>query len=411
MPACLPAFQFFMKSNSRLFVPFIIITVLLDTAGVGLILPVLPKLLAGMIHADISDAARYGGWLAFVYALMQFVFAPVFGNLSDAWGRRPVLLFALAGMSIDYAFLAFAPSFAWLFIGRLVSGITGATYPVASAYMADVSDGDERTKNFGLLSAGMGAGFILGPALGGWLGQYGLHIPFMAAAVLSMLNLLLGYFALPESLAVANRRSFSWKKSNPLSAIGYLKSSPNVTALIVAVLLLSFASHSMETVWTYFTAVKFNWSSGTTGLSLAVMGILFILVQAVLIERILKLFSETQAAIIGLALTVVTYLIFALSPWSWSLFIGFAVYAVGTIGETAMQGLLSNQIPANQQGELQGSLGSLKGLITIAATLFFAQTFAAFSDKTTSHYFPGIPFLLAGFFVLLSLIVVLIRRK
>lgn len=383
---------------------FIVITVLIDTAGVGIILPVLPKLLTNMSHADMGTAARYGGWLTFVYALMQFVFAPVLGNLSDAYGRRPVLLCSLLGFSLDYIFLAFAPSFFWFFIGRTISGITGASYVVGSTYMADISSGEERTKNFGWLNAAMGIGFILGPAIGGLLAQFGLHAPFIAAAALSSLNLILGYFVLPESLALENRRPFDWKKANPLGAIKYLRNFKGAAVLIASLLFLSFASHSMETIWTFFTTEKFHWRSSLTGLSLACMGGLFIVVQGWLVGFSLKALKEKGTAYVGLFFTFLAYLSFALTPWQWGLFAALVIFAIGTIGETALQGILSNSAPANEQGELQGSFSCLKGLVTIIAPLAFANIFATFSHQGQGNYFPGMPFLLAAATVLISLL-------
>ncbi|MCW3467088.1 TCR/Tet family MFS transporter [Chitinophaga nivalis] len=398
-----------MTTHQRSVVVFITLTVLIDTAGLGIIFPVLPGLIARLGHTDISTAASYGGWLSFVYAAMQFVFAPVLGNLSDAWGRRPVLLCSLLGFSLDYLLLAFAPNLYWLFIGRTISGITGASYVTGATYMADISTGDDRTKNFGILNAAMGIGFIVGPALGGLLGQYGTHLPFIATAALGLLNFILGYFVLPESLVPANRRPFSWKKANPLGALQHLRQFPGIRWLLAAILCLSFAQHSMETIWSYFTIQKFGWTIQLIGLSLGILGVLYVLSQAWLVGRMLTRLKDTRTAFTGLIFTCAAFLCFALCSWQGGLFIGILLMAIGSVAETALQGMLSNQTPASEQGALQGSAGALKGIITVIAPPFLAHAFAVSTGQHTWFYFPGMPFLIAAAAVLLS--IVLLRKN
>ncbi len=250
---------------------FIFITILIDIIGLGIIIPVIPKLISELIQGDISEAAKYGGWLLFAYAITQFVFSPLIGNLSDKFGRRPIILISLFGFSLDYLLLAFSPTITWLFIGRIISGITGASITTATAYIADVSTPENRAKNFGLIGAAFGLGFIIGPVIGGFLGQYGSRVPFYAAAVLCMLNFLYGYFILPESLAKENRRDFSWKRANPVGAILNLKKYPQLIGLIVASFILYIASFAVQGNWSYFTIYKFGWSEKMVGISLGVV--------------------------------------------------------------------------------------------------------------------------------------------
>jgi DHA1 family tetracycline resistance protein-like MFS transporter len=238
---------------------FIFITLLIDITGFGIVIPVFPKLIEHLIHGNLSDAARYGGWLTFAYSVMQFLFAPVLGNLSDKYGRRPVLLGSLLGFSIDYTFLAFAPSIWWLFVGRIIAGITGASFTTASAYIADVSTPEKRAQNFGIIGAAFGLGFIIGPVLGGVLGQYSTKLPFLAAAGLALLNATYGYFILPESLAKENRRGFEWKRANPIGSLVQLKKYPAVSGLIASLILIYIAAHAVQSTWTFFTMVRVKW--------------------------------------------------------------------------------------------------------------------------------------------------------
>ncbi|HMR18118.1 MAG TPA: TCR/Tet family MFS transporter, partial [Sphingobacterium sp.] len=266
---------------------FIFITVVIDSVGLGIIIPVMPKLIQELIHGDISQASQYGGWLIFAYAITQFFFASVLGNLSDKFGRRPVLLLSLLGFCINYLFMGFAPSIVWLFVGRLVAGITGASHTVAAAYIADSSTPQNKAQNFGLLGAAFGLGFIIGPVLGGILGHYGSRVPFFAAAGLCLFNFVYGYFVVPESLDRNLRRPFDWKKANPIGTFLHLKSYPRTTALVICIFLINLAANAVHSTWAYYTMEKLGWTERAVGLSLGFIGTLLMIVQAGLIRVII----------------------------------------------------------------------------------------------------------------------------
>ncbi|MEL7006105.1 MAG: TCR/Tet family MFS transporter, partial [Bacteroidota bacterium] len=253
---------------------FIFITLLIDVTGLGIIIPVLPDLIIELTGVTTSDAAAIGGWLIFSFAIMQFLFSPVLGGLSDQYGRRPIILLSLFGFGIDYLFLGFAPTIGWLFVGRFIAGIMGASFTTASAYIADVSSAEDRSKNFGIIGAAFGLGFIIGPSLGGILGVYGSRVPFYAAAILTLVNWLYGYFILPESLKKENRRPFSWKRANPVGTLLQLKKYPVIIGMIASLLLIYIASHATQSTWAYYTKEKFGWNPAWIGYSLTFVGIM-----------------------------------------------------------------------------------------------------------------------------------------
>ena len=251
------------KKNAA--IGFIFITLLIDITGWGIIIPVIPQLIKELIHGDISEAAKYGGWLGFAYAFVQFVFAPIVGNLSDQYGRRPIILISLFGFAMDYVLLAIAPTIFWLFIGRIIAGITGASVSTASAYIADISTDKDRAKNFGMIGAAFGIGFIIGPVVGGFLGQYGSRVPFYAAAILCFLNFLYGFFILPESLSQEKRRKFDWKRANPIGSFKFLRRYPQISGLAIALILIYVAGHAVQSNWSFFTMYKFGWEEKDVG--------------------------------------------------------------------------------------------------------------------------------------------------
>lgn len=375
---------------------FIFVTMLIDITGFGIIIPVFPKLIEHLIHGSISDAARWGGWLLFTYSFMQFLFSPVLGNLSDRYGRRPILLGSLLGFGIDYTFLAFAPTIWWLFVGRLIAGVTGASFTTASAYIADVSTPEKRAQNFGIIGAAFGIGFIIGPALGGVLGQISPKLPFLTSAGLAFLNAIYGYFILPESLDKAHRRPFDWKRANPVGTLKSLKKYPAISGLLLSLILIYIAGHAVQSNWTYFTMGRFNWKESTVGLSLALVGVMFGLVQAMLIRYTIPKFGQKKNIVIGLALYTFAMFLFAFANQSWMMFAILIPYCLGGICGPALQGLISNQIPPNEQGELQGGLTSLMSVTSIVGPLVMTNLFAYFTSKNAPVLFPGAPFLLGG---------------
>ena len=382
---------------------FIFVTVLLDSIGFGIIMPVVPQLIMDVSGEPLSSAAQYGGWLMFVYAAMQFFSAPVLGNLSDRFGRRPVLLLSLLLMGGDYLLMGWAPSIAWLFLGRFIAGISASTYGIANAFIADSFPPEERAKNFALMGAAFGTGFIVGPVIGGFLGEFGPRAPFYAAAALAFANVLYGFFVLPESLKAENRRRFEWKRANPFGAFNQLWRYPMVIGLVFAYFFYLIGHHSLPSVWSYFAIEKFGWSPAEIGFSLGAVGVCMILVQTVLIRRFLNRYGTERTAYIGLILTIISFLGYALVPFGWMMYLVIAVGAAqGFIGPS-LQSLMSNQVPADAQGELQGALGSMASLVSILSPPFMTQTFAWFSAASAPVYFPGAPFLAAAVFTLFGL--------
>ncbi len=391
-----------LQKNNTAALGFIFVTLLLDVIGLGIIIPVLPKLIVELIHGDLSLAAEYGGWLTFSYAFMQFLFSPVLGNLSDQYGRRPVLLFSLFGFGIDYLFLALAPTIGWLFLGRAIAGITGASFTTATAYIADISEPEKRAQNFGLIGAAFGLGFIIGPVLGGILGHYGSRVPFFAAAILSLLNWLYGYFIIPESLAKENRRPFQWKRANPLGSLWQLKKYPAFTGLITSLVLVYLSAHAVQTTWTYFNMEKFNWDEKMVGYSLGFVGFMIALVQGGLIRKILPKIGPHRGVYIGLILYSIGYLLFAFATQGWMMFVFIIPFSLGGIAGPAIQGIISNEVPANEQGELQGALTSMMSATAIVGPPLMTGLFAYFTKPAAPVYFPGAPFAMGAVFTIVS---------
>ena len=392
-----------MIKNRKAAIGFIFITLLIDVTGLGLIIPVVPKLIENLLHtSNISKVALFGGLLTFSYAIMQFLFAPVLGNLSDKYGRRPILLFSLLGFGLDYILLAFAPSIGWLFVGRIIAGITGASMTTASAYIADISTPETRAQNFGMIGAAFGLGFIVGPMIGGLLGEMGPRIPFLVAAGLALLNAAYGYFVLPESLDVSNRRAFDWKRANPISSLKNLSRFPAVAGLIVSFFLIYVASHAVQSNWSYFNIEKFKWSPKMIGISLAVVGVLVSLVQGVLVRFVNPKIGNERSVYVGLGLYTIGLILFGLASQSWMMFVFLIPYCLGGISGPGLQAIISGTVPANEQGELQGSLTSIISITSIVGPLVMSNLFAFFTGPIAPFYFPGAPFLLAAVLMLLS---------
>ncbi|GAA3953084.1 MFS transporter [Chitinophaga oryziterrae] len=391
------------SNKARAALGFIFITLLIDVTGLGIIIPVLPKLIEQLIHGNISEAAAYGGWLTFAYAIVQFICAPVLGNLSDRYGRRPVLLLSLLGFGLDYFFMAFAPSVVWLFAGRILSGITGASFTTAAAYIADVSTAEKRTQNFGLIGAAFGLGFILGPMLGGLLGQFGTKAPFLAAGVLSLLNVVYGYFVLPESLPLADRRPFEWKRANPVGALVQIKKYPMVYGLIVTLIMLYIASNGVQSTWAFYGIQKFRWDEARVGYSLAFSGLLVGIVQLGLIRIVIPRIGTVKSLYAGLLFYAFGLMLFAFATDGWMMFAILIPYSLGNIASPALQSIITGQVASAEQGELQGGLTSLMSVTTIIAPPFMSNLFAYFTGQSAPFIFPGAPFFLSALLVMVSI--------
>lgn len=384
---------------------FIFITLLIDIIGLGIIIPVFPELIGQLTGGNISTASQWGGWLTVVYAVMQFFCAPIIGNLSDKYGRRPVLLVSLLGFSVDYLFMAFAPTIGWLFLSRVLAGITGASITTASAYIADVSTPQNRAQNFGMLGAAFGLGFIIGPSLGGFLAEFGLRVPFFVAAGFCLVNALYGLFVLPESLSKENRRQFEWKRANPMGSLLNLKKYPSVLGLIGALVLVYIAAHSLQSTWTYINLERFHWSKKLLGLSLGVVGAMTMLVQGGLIRYINPRLGNERSVYIGLTIYSIGMLAFAFANQSWMMFAFMIPYCLGGIAGPALQAILAGHVPPNAQGELQGALTSMMSATSVVGPLVMTSLFAYFTKPGTPLYFSGAPFLLGSVLLMASAIV------
>jgi DHA1 family tetracycline resistance protein-like MFS transporter len=393
-----------MAEKGKAALGFIFITVLIDVIGLGIIIPVMPELIAKLIKGDISTAASWGGILGAVYASMQFLFAPVLGNLSDRYGRRPVLLASLLGFGLDYLLLAFAPTIWWLFVGRVVAGITGASFTTASAYIADISTPEKRAQNFGMIGAAFGLGFIVGPLIGGILGQYGTRVPFYAAAFLSLANFLYGYFILPESLPAEKRRAFDWKRANPMGSLKHLRKYPAVSGLILSLVLIYIAGHAVMSTWSFYGFEKFKWTKAIVGYSLAFVGVMVALVQGLFIRKIIPKLGQEKSLYTGLAMYSIGMLLYAFASQGWMMFAFTVVYCLGGIAGPALQGIISAHVPSNEQGELQGALTSLMSLTSVFGPLLMSNLFYFFTHKSAPVYFPGAPFLLGAILMMISTI-------
>jgi DHA1 family tetracycline resistance protein-like MFS transporter len=395
-----------MARNKKAAVGFIFLTLLIDVIGLGIIIPVMPQLIKHLLGTDdISKVSIYSGWLTFLYASMQFLFSPLIGSLSDKYGRRPVLLFSLLGFGLDYLFLAFSPTIWFLFIGRTISGITGASFTTASAYIADVSDDTNRAQNFGMIGAAFGVGFIIGPMLGGFLGELSPRLPFIVAACLALINALYGFFVLPESLAVENRRSFDWSRSNPLGALAHLRKYPAVSGLIFSLIFIYIGAHAVQSNWSFANIEKFHWSPKMIGMSLGAVGLLVGIVQGVLIRFINPKLGNEKSVYVGIALYALGLFLFAFATSSWMMFVFLIPYCFGGISGPALQSLISVHVPKNEQGELQGSLTSIMSVTSIVGPLLMTGLFSYFTNPKHGFYFPGVSFLMGSILMLLSAII------
>lgn len=387
---------------SRHALAFIFITMLVDTIGLGIIIPVTPKLITELTGQSMSDAARWGGWLFFVYALMQFLCAPAIGNLSDRFGRRPVLIASLAMLGVDYLITGLAPTIIWLFVGRLLSGIAGAAYPTANAYIADVSPPEKRAANFGLVGAAFGIGFVVGPAIGGLLGQYGSRLPFYVSAGIAFCNALYGLVVLKESLPMDRRRKFEWWRANPLGALLALRRFPALLGLFGVMILMRLGHDANPVIWTYYTMLKFHWSPAQVGYSLMTVGAMMTVVFSVLTRVVIPRIGETRAAYLGLSCGAIGFMGYAYATQGWMLYPWMAVWVMMGLVGPSLNAIMSMQVGPTEQGELQGALASLGSLTSVAAPPILANLFGYFTNQAAPIYFPGAAFFAASLFLALA---------
>jgi len=397
--------------NKRLAFTFIIITLTIDAMGIGLIIPVMPDLLQQIEGGDLGNAAIWGGILATVFAVMQFIFGPTIGSLSDRFGRRPVLLVSLVIIAVDFIVMGLAHSIWLLVFTRIIGGIAAATQATAAAFISDISTPENRSANFGILGATFGVGFVLGPLMGGLLGEVGLRVPFFAAAALATLNLILGYFVLPETVTDQTRRPFDIKRANPLGALTQIRLIPGLSRFLLVFFLYEFAFYVYPAVWVYYAKAQFGWDSGMLGVSLASFGISVTVVEGILIRRILPWLGERRTIVLGFIFSIGIFVVLGfLTSGFWALLLA-PISALGSVVIPAMRGIFANKAEANQQGEIQGIVSSTQSLAVIFAPLVLTYVFYASTRPDGPIFLPGAPFLLAAAIVGLTLTLFVTRPK
>ena len=400
-----------MPNNSKLPIFVILTTVVLDSMGIGIIIPVMPALFAEVTGTEkISDIAIWGGLLASTFALMQFIFGPILGALSDRYGRKPILLLALFVMAAYYLLMGFAQTLWLLFLGRLIGGVTAATHATANAYMADISSPEEKAARFGMLGAGFGLGFVLGPLIGGLLGEWGPRAPFFAAAMLAAANGVLCYFVLKESLKTKNQREFMWYRANPIGAILDLRKFEGIYSLLLVFLLFTIGTSIYAAIWPFFTVERFSWSPGMIGISLTIYGVCFAIVQGVLVRPAIKIWGEKKTIIIGFCFEFSAMVTFAFLTDGKILIILIPLASLGVLAQPAIQAILSKSVGDDRQGAIQGVASSLNAIAMVITPITMTWILAVFSDQTAKYYFPGMPFLFSALMVLLCLFIIS-RRK
>jgi DHA1 family tetracycline resistance protein-like MFS transporter len=390
---------------------FIFITVLVDVIGIGIILPIIPDLIMELTGKGTADAVIYGMWLTTAFAGMQFLFSPVLGEISDKYGRRPILLMALLGLSIDYLIHAWAPTIIWLFVGRFLAGITGASFTVASAYIADISTKEEKAKNFGMIGAAFGLGFIIGPAIGGFFGEIDIRLPFYIAAALTFANFVFGYFLVPESLTAENRRSVNPMKMIPGVSLVSLRKYKGVLLLIIAFFLANLAGQSLPATWSYYGIERYDWSPKEIGISLMVVGLLVAIAQGFLVGIVVKKIGKKNTIIIGFLLWTIGMFLFSQAAQPWMLYAFLIPYAFGGIAGPTIQGVISNQVSEKEQGNLQGAITGLVSVTAILGQLIFSPVFYYFIRPDANVYFPGAPYVLAAVFLFISFLFAVVAMK
>jgi DHA1 family tetracycline resistance protein-like MFS transporter len=388
-------------------VTFIFITVVIDVLALGIIIPVLPRLVEGFMGGDTARAARLYGLFGTTWALMQFVFSPILGAMSDRFGRRPVILLSCLGLGLDYVFMALAPSVGWLLVGRVISGITAASFATAAAYIADVTPPEKRAASFGMIGAAWGLGFVLGPALGGLLGAADPRLPFWVAAALALLNAAYGLFVLPESLPKVSRRAFDWRRANPVGSLGLLKRHAELLGLATTNFLYYTAHHVLSSVFVLYAGYRYGWDATHVGLTLAVIGVFNVIVQAVLVKRAVARFGARRMAVFGLLAGAVGFASYGLAPTGPLFFLGVPIFTMMGFYSPSAQSIMTRRVSASEQGQLQGVNASLMGMTGLIGPALFTQVFAAFIGPGAGWHLPGAAFLLASILMFLAIPVAL----
>lgn len=386
---------------------FVFVTLLLDILGLGLIIPVLPELIKSFSNHSFEQASTTIGLLTALFALSQFIFSPILGSLSDQYGRRPVILISLLGSGLDYILLAFAPSLGWFFVGRIIAGITSSNITAATAYIADVSPPEKRAQNFGLIGAAFGLGFILGPALGGLLGGYGLRVPFFVVAGITLINWLYGFFVLPESLTPENRRPFAWRRANPIGSLRSLTRYPIVIALAGTLVLSGLAQNALQSTWVLYTEYRFGWDLQAVGLSLAVVGISAVIVQGGFIRTIIPRLGERRSLLIGLTVTAISFVLYGLATEGWMMYAIPFFGAFGFLSQPSAQGIISQNVGANEQGAIQGALASLNSLTGVIGPLIATNAFSFFISDRAPIHIPGAAFFVGSVLIVFGILLTL----
>jgi DHA1 family tetracycline resistance protein-like MFS transporter len=393
------------RPSRRAGTAFVLVTLLLDALGLGLVIPVVPRLVASFLNNDLGAASHYFGALVSVYAAMQFLFAPVLGGLSDRFGRRSVIFLSLLGAAASNLFSGFAPTLGWLFVGRLIAGITAASFSAANAYISDVTPAEKRAGAFGIVGAMFGLGFVLGPALGGTLGTWGLRVPFFVGAGLNFVNLLYGIFVLPESLAPENRRPFSLARANPVGSLRALARHSIVLGLSGTLMCAFLAQWTLNSVWALYTQSRFGWSVRMVGISLMLVGLGAAFVQGFLVRKVVPRVGQERALFVGLAMSITGHMLFGLADRAWLLLCFVPVLALGRLAEPAVQAIISQKMSASEQGELQGAISSLMGVAAIVGPLIGTNLLATFGPETARVHVPGAPFFASASISMLGLLI------
>jgi len=389
---------------------FIFATVLIDMIGLGLIWPVVPALLQDVGHMDLASATEIGGWMFAAYALAQFLGGPLMGNLSDAYGRRPLLLLAIGGLAVDYVFSALAPTIWLLIIGRAIAGFCGASHVIATAYLTDVTPPEGRARAFGMVGAAFGMGFVIGPAIGGLLGEFGPRVPFWVAAGMATVNLAFGYFVLPESLPPEKRRPFQWRRANPLGVLKVFRGYPTVLPLTAVLLIYYFAGSVYPTLWSFWGIAAFGWSEAMIGLTLAMFGIMAALVEGVFSGPLVRRFGEARVVVVGLIVGTIGAVGFGLASSLTMVLILLVFVSIEGLVHPCLTSLMTRDVPDDAQGELQGGLASLMNIATLTSAIFFTQIFGWFARPEAATPRPGAPFLIASVIMAAGLVLFLAIR-